>query len=67
MRVETLRVEPERRPDFFDLDSPQPIEKSRFGRIKPSKSKQFYLDQLGFAWIVFGRWVAGATLRRRGA
>jgi hypothetical protein len=32
---------------FFPL---QPIEKSGFGRIKPSKSKPFYLDQLGQAW-----------------
>jgi hypothetical protein len=29
------------------LESPQPIEKSRFGRIKPSKLKHFCLGLLG--------------------
>jgi len=33
------------------LESLQPLDKSRFGRIKPSKSKLFYLDWLGGAWI----------------
>jgi hypothetical protein len=30
----------------FHLDSPQPTEKARIGRIKPNKSKQFCLDLL---------------------
>jgi hypothetical protein len=34
----------------FYLDRVQPIEKSRIGRIKPSKSKQFYLVLFGWAW-----------------
>jgi hypothetical protein len=35
----------------FYLDPPQPIEKPRFGRIKPNKTKLFYLDLLGRAWF----------------
>jgi len=34
----------ERGAGIFLFFLPQPIEKSRFGRIKPSISKQFYLD-----------------------
>jgi hypothetical protein len=33
------------------LESAVTLDKSRFGRIKPSKSKPFYLDGLGWAWI----------------
>jgi hypothetical protein len=48
--TETFCTQPETRVDFFLFFSPQPIEKSRFGRIRPSKSKLFawfYLDLLG--------------------
>jgi hypothetical protein len=33
---------------FFRLESPQPIEKSQFGRRNPSESKEFFL---GFPWF----------------
>src|SRR5271154_420207 len=36
--------------EFFLFVSPQPFDMSRVARIEPSKSKQFYLDQLGLAW-----------------
>jgi hypothetical protein len=68
---ETLRAQPETVPDFFYLDSPQPLEKPRFGRIKPSKSKDFCLDLLGFAWLILVVLVAprarlaGGRLTRR--
>jgi hypothetical protein len=44
--------------EIFLFFPPQPIEKSKIGRIEPSKSKQFYLDLLGRAWLclaLFGR------------
>jgi hypothetical protein len=37
--------------DFFYLDSPQPFEKSRIGQRNPRKSKLFFLELFGFAWI----------------
>jgi hypothetical protein len=36
------------REEFFYLDSPQPIEKTRFGQRNPRKYKLFFL---GFVWI----------------
>jgi hypothetical protein len=48
--------------DFFYIFSPQPIEKSRFGRIKPSKPKQFYLDLLGCPWSAWGIWPPSANV-----
>jgi hypothetical protein len=47
---------------IFLLFPRQPIEKSRFGRIKPSKTKHFCLDWLGLAWTYWppGRRRAGS-------
>jgi hypothetical protein len=45
--------------EISNLDSPQPIDKAQFGRIKPSKSKDFGLvflsiglDWLGLIWRI---------------
>jgi hypothetical protein len=49
----------EDRKSFFYLDSPQPFEKSQIGQRNPRKSKLFFLDLFGFAWIYL---VLGAAL-----
>jgi hypothetical protein len=51
-----------RQPRIFLFFPPQPIEKSGFGRIKPSKSKPFCLDLFGFAWIGLDGFDAGPSV-----
>ena len=40
---------------FFYFFRRNPLKSPDFGRIKPSKSKHFYLDVLGFAWRYLAR------------
>jgi hypothetical protein len=49
----------EDRKRFFYLDSTQPFEKSQIGQSNPRKSKLFFLELFGFAWIYL---VLGAAL-----
>ena len=53
---ETFCTQPETRVDFLFFRL-QRIEKSRFGRTKPRKSKQFCLVLFGFVWTEFALWL----------
>ena len=63
-----------RRESVFLFFWPQPLEKSQFGRIKPSKSEDFCLVLFGFTWREFAPWLhsrrpagVGRPARRPGA